>query len=354
MSALPRPPRGRGAADNPPNRFETTRFELDPDTYEPPESDPSTELIPDHARTVIATNDSPDVGFEASLNPYRGCEHGCIYCYARPLHEYLGYSAGLDFETRLLVKYDAPELLRRELSAPGWAPKVLAIGGATDAYQPVERRLRITRRCLEVAAEFRNPIVIITKSLLVARDADILSEMARFDAAAVYLSITSLDADLSRRLEPRASLPTQRLEAVHRLSAVGVPVGVLVAPTIPGLNDHEIPAILNASAQAGARFAGYVLLRLPGAVAGLFESWLDRHAPGRKDRVLNRLRAMRGGRLNDPRFGHRMSGSGPLAEAISTLFAAGCRRSAIPRGGPSLSTSAFRRSGARGQRWLFD
>ena len=228
--------KGRGAAENPANRFESTRFERDPDSIDPddPEPSPSTEFIPDASRTIIATNDSPDINFEASVNPYRGCEHGCAYCYARPTHEYLGWSAGLDFETKILVKHDAPALLRQELMKPGWAPKPIAMSGVTDAYQPIERKLRLTRGCLEVLADFRNPVIIITKNKLVARDADVLAELARHQAATVYVSMTSLDQTLARSLEPRASTPRGRLAAIAALAAAGVPVGVAVAPGDPG------------------------------------------------------------------------------------------------------------------------
>ncbi|MGH7426272.1 MAG: PA0069 family radical SAM protein [Candidatus Methylomirabilales bacterium] len=335
--------RGRGAARNPPNRFETLAYDPEPEGVDPEGPAPETQFFKDPSRSLITVNDSPDVGFEASINPYRGCEHGCIYCYARPTHEYLGFSAGLDFETKILVKEDAPELLRRELSSPRWKPQVLAISGVTDPYQPVERRLRLTRRCLEVLAEFRNPVVIITKNHLVTRDLDLLGELARHGAAAVYLSVTTLDGDLARTMEPRTSQPTRRLAAIEALSRAGVPTGVLVAPVIPGLTDHELPAIIAAAAKAGARCAGYVLLRLPHAVAPLFEAWLTEHRPARKDKVLNRIQAIRGGRLNDPRFGVRMKGEGIFAEQIADLFALACRKAGIGSGGPGLSTAAFRR-----------
>ncbi len=347
--------KGRGAAENPANRFESTRFERDPGSIDPddPEPSPLTVLIPDRTRTIIATNDSPDVGFDASINPYRGCEHGCAYCYARPGHEYLGLSAGLDFETKIHVKYDAPTLLRRELMKPGWVPQVIAMSGVTDAYQPAERKLKITRGCLEVLAEFRNPVAIITKNRLVARDADILGDLARHDAAAVFVSVTSLDADLARSLEPRASTPTARLEAIAALARAGVPVGVAVAPVIPGLTDHEMPSILKAAAEAGARGAFYTVLRLPLGVAGIFSEWLDRHAPLSKEKVLGRLRGMRDGRLNDSRFGHRMGGDGAHADLIRTLFTTSVARVGLDRPFPELSTEGFRRPG-QVQLSLFD
>ena len=275
-------------------------------------------------------------------------------CYARPTHEYLGLSAGLDFESKILVKQDAPELLRKELSSPRWNPLVLSMSGVTDPYQPVERRLRITRRCLEVLAEFRNPVVIVTKNYLVTRDIDLLSELARHDAAAVAVSLTTLDDDLRRIMEPRTSRPARRLAAVERLAASGIPVGVMTAPVIPGLNDHELPALLSVAAEAGASFAAYVPVRLPYAVRPLFEDWLTRHFPERKVKVLNRIRSMRGGELNDARFGSRMRGEGLFAEHIAQLFSISCRRAGMGEGRfPKLSTAAFRRGGGA-QPNLFD
>ncbi len=274
-------------------------------------------------------------------------------CYARPTHEYLGFSAGLDFESRILVKEEAPELLRRELASPRWEPQVIALSGVTDPYQPVERKLGLTRRCLEVLAECRNPVAVTTKSALVMRDTDLLAGLARYDAAAVAVSVTTLDGELARRLEPRAAHPRERLRAIRHLAASGVPVGVSVAPVIPGLTDHEIPAILQAAAAAGARFAAWVLLRLPGAVAGIFEEWLEAHVPERKDKILSRLRALRGGRLYDPRFGVRGRGEGIFAEQIRALFETGLRRAGIPQERPRLSTAAFRRPG-EAQLGLFD
>ena len=304
--------RGRGARINPPNRFEVTHRELDleqvegDDEYLESLGRPPTEYLPDTSRSIIALNDSPDVGFEVSFNPYRGCEHGCIYCYARPTHEYLGFSAGLDFETKIMVKHDAPELLRQTLSSPRWQPRVLGLSGVTDAYQPVERRLELTRRCLQVLAEFRQAVAIITKNRLVTRDADVLGELAGHSAAGVFVSITSLDDELVGRMEPRTSRPAGRLKAITALANAGVPVGVMVAPLIPGLTEHEMPAILKAASQAGARNAGYTIVRLPLEVSTLFQDWLEQHFPGRKEKVLQRIRAMHDGRLNDSRFGMRM------------------------------------------------
>ena len=343
--------KGRGAMGNPKNRFETLEVERDEEVPGPERVE--TELLRDTSRSVIAYNDSPDVGFDASVNPYRGCEHGCVYCYARPFHEYLGFSAGLDFESRILVKQDAPELLRKELSSPKWKPQTLAMSGVTDCYQPAERRLGITRRCLEVLAEFRNPVGVITKNELVTRDIDILQELATHQAAVVMLSITTLDAEVARRMEPRASHPRDRLQAIERLAAAGIPVGVMVAPVVPAITDHEMPKILEAAAAAGARTAGYVVMRLPGAVAGLFESWLAEHFPDRKEKVLNRVRDLRGGQLYDPRFGNRMRGEGLFADQIRATFQTFKRRYGLDQPFPELSTAAFRVPGKAEQLGLF-
>lgn len=291
--------KGRGAADNPVNRFTLRMVEPEPDSLDervPPE----TQLLPNRSRTILTRNDSPDLGFTYSLNPYRGCGHGCSYCYARPYHEYLGFSAGLDFETRILVKEDAPTLLHKELAAPRWIPDVIALSGVTDAYQPIERQLQLTRRCLEVLTAFRNPVGIVTKNALVARDADLLANLARDHAALVMVSVTTLDTHLAGVMEPRASRPHARLEAIRQLRAAGVPVGVMVAPIISGLNDHEVPAILTAVAEAGAQWASYTVLRLPHGVADLFADWLDRHFPTSKEKILGRVREMHGGRSGAP------------------------------------------------------
>ncbi len=333
----------RGAGGNPPNRFEQIHLEPDADWNPEAEGLPRTQFFKDHSGTVIARNDSPDVGFDASLNPYRGCEHGCIYCYARPTHEYLGFSAGLDFESRIMVKEKAPELLRAQLMSPGWKPQVIFLSGVTDCYQPIERRLKLTRRCLEVLLEFRNPVFIITKNHLVTRDINVLSQLARLNAAAVWLSITTLDAGLRQVMEPRASPPAARLAAIRELARAGIQAGVNIAPVIPGLTDHEIPAIVQAAAEAGAREAGCAVVRLPYAVAPLFEHWLETHFPDQKEKVLNRVRAMRGGKLNDSRWGSRMRGEGIFADQIRQLFEVACRKAGIRKGDMSLSTAAFRR-----------
>jgi DNA repair photolyase len=343
----------RGAAGNPANRFEKIHLDPDPDWAEEESWHPNTLFLKDHSATIIARNDSPDVGFETSVNPYRGCEHGCIYCYARPTHEFLGFSAGLDFETRIMVKENAPALLRKELSSPKWKPQVIAMSGVTDCYQPVERRLKLTRGCLEVLADFRNPVGIVTKNHLVTRDIDVLSELARHQAAVVCVSVTTLDTSLRKVMEPRTSPPASRLAAIEALSQAGIPVGVLVAPVIPGLTDHEIPRILAAAAKAGAKFAGHVVLRLPYAVAPLFEDWLTRHFPDRKDKVLNRIRSLRGGKLYDAQFGSRMRGEGIFAEQIGQMFDVAKRKAGLTHPGPELSTAAFRRV-EPGQMSLFD
>lgn len=342
-----RGPRGRGAADNPANRFEEIEVELEV----PPPDDVETRYYRDATKTIIARNDSPDIPFDASFNPYRGCEHGCVYCYARPTHEFLGLSAGLDFETRIFVKDRAPELLREELSKPSWEPQVLAMSGVTDPYQPVERELELSRRCLEVLREFRNPVGVVTKSHLVTRDVDLLGELARHDAVAVSISITTLDTDLARRMEPRAAAPERRLDALAVLGRAAIPCGVMVAPVIPGLTDHEVPRILERSREAGAGHAGYAMLRLPHGVDELFLAWLEEHFPERRDKVIHRIEAIRGGARNDPRFGSRMRGEGVFAEQVRSLFETTRRRLGYPVERPRLSTASFRRPGM--QRELF-
>jgi DNA repair photolyase len=339
--------RSRGAASNPANRFE--EIHVEPDADWDPEQDPlpRTRFLRDHSSRILTTNDSPDVPFDVSINPYRGCEHGCIYCYARPTHEYLGFSAGLDFETRIMVKEDAPRLLREELSSPRWVPKPITMSGVTDCYQPIERRLKLTRGCLEVLAEFRNPVSLITKNSLVTRDVDLLSELARCQAVTVCISLTTLDADLRKVMEPRTSPPAARLATIRTLADAGIPVGAMVAPVIPGLTDHEIPVLVAAAAEAGAKFTGYVLLRLPYAVAPLFEQWLTQHFPSKKDNVLNRIRTMHEGKLNDARFGARMRGEGIFAEQISQMFEIARRKVGLAENGPVLSTAGFRRPGVK-------
>src|SRR5213595_1964825 len=342
------PIHGRGASWSPANRFEKLHVDLSDVDVDPVEAEErprrATQYFRDGSKTIITRNNSPDVGFETSVNPYRGCEHGCIYCYARPTHEYLGFSAGLDFESKIMVKMNAPELLRTELESLRWKPQVLVMSGVTDPYQPVEKKLRITRGCLEVLAKFRNPVAIITKNRLVTRDIDFLRELARYNAAAVNISVTSLDSKLQRVLEPRTSSPETRLDAINQLRAAGIPTGVMVAPIIPGLTDHEVPKILKACANAGAQFAGYTVVRLPWAVAPLFEHWLEERFPDRKEKILGRIRHLRGnGRLNNSQWRTRMTGEGIFAEQIGSLFKTGCRRAGIGER-PKLSTAAFRRT----------
>ena len=339
----PNAPRGRGAGINPPNRFADTSRCPEIDESEEGIAPLPTQLFVDNSKTIIVRNDSPDVGFSAGINPYRGCEHGCIYCYARPMHEYLGFSAGLDFESKIMVKENAPAQLHAELDDKKWHPQVIALSGATDAYQPVERRLQVTRRCLEVLCRFRNPVVIITKNFLVTRDIDLLSELARYHAATVVVSVTTLKPELARVMEPRASRPAKRLHAITLLAQAGIPVGVNISPVIPGLTDEEIPAIAQAAAAAGARFAGMQPVRLPYGVKDLFSQWLETHMPARKDKILNRIRAMRGQQLNDPRFGTRMQGEGIFAEQIKLLFSTACRQAGLARHAPALSCAHFMR-----------
>jgi DNA repair photolyase len=344
------PIRARGASWSPANRFEKLHVDLtdvdvvDIDLDDEARPRPATQYFRDGTQTIISRNNSPDVGFETSVNPYRGCEHGCIYCYARPTHEYLGFSAGLDFESKIMVKTNAPVLLRAELESPRWKPQVLVMSGVTDPYQPIEKKLRITRGCLEVLAKFRNPVAIITKNRLVARDADLLRDLASHNAAAVNISVTSLDPKLQRVLEPRTSTPAARLETIEKLRSAGVPVGVMVAPIIPGLTDHEVPKILEACAKAGAQFAAYTIVRLPWAVAPLFEHWLEEHFPDRKEKILGRIKHLRGnGRLNNSKWHTRMTGEGVFAQQIASLFEIARRRAGIGER-PKLSTASFRKS----------
>ena len=360
LPASERALKGRGATDNPANRFERLRVVADEWGPEADRVDgdpargaggrgpsPETRFYRDASRTILSWNDSPDVGFDVSINPYRGCEHGCIYCYARPTHEYLGFSAGLDFETRIMVKEDAAALLRERLLSPRWDPRPIAMSGVTDPYQPVERKLGITRACLEALAEFRNPVTVVTKNHLVTRDVDLLGELAAHDAAAVAVSVTTLRPELQRVLEPRTAVPARRLEAIRTLAAAGVPVRVMVAPVIPGLTDPEIPAILDAAAEAGASRASYIMMRLPHGVKELFADWLEARFPDRKTRVLNRIREVRDGRLNDARYGSRMRGEGVYADHIRQLFETARRRAGLASSAVQLSTAAFRRPGTQ-------
>jgi len=353
--------KGRGAGINPEGRFEhETREAVDDGWSREPDEDEGerslkTEVTAERAASIIARNDSPDIPFTQSINPYQGCEHGCIYCYARPSHAYRNLSPGIDFETRIFAKVNAADLLRRELSRPGYRCEPIAIGANTDPYQPAERKWKITRAVLEVCAEFRQPVTIVTKNALVERDIDILTVMARERLARVHISCNNLDHDLARRLEPRCTAPTRRLQAMRRLSDAGIPVGVLVAPVIPFLTDHEIEPVLEAAYAHGAREAGYVLLRLPYEVKDLFRDWLTREYPLKAAHVISRVQDMRGGRDNDPQFGSRLRGSGELAQLLAQRFAIACRRFGYvvrPRGA-ALDTSLFRLPSASGQMTLF-
>lgn len=343
--------KGRGAISNESSRFERERRVLVDDGWgaDGVELPPvRTTVLDDRARSVIARNSSPDIPFEQSVNPYRGCEHACIYCFARPTHAYLGLSPGLDFETRLFRKRDAAELLARELRAKSYACRPLAIGANTDPYQPIEREERITRSLLEVCRDFGQPVCIITKSALVTRDLDILAPMAAKRLASVAVSITTLDRDLARRMEPRAATPPRRLEAIRELTAAGVPVSVLASPMVPGLNDHELEAILEAGAGAGAAGGSYILLRLPLEIKDLFEEWLREHVPDRADRVLSLIRQARAGGLYQSEFGTRMTGTGPIAELLSRRFKLACRRLGLDGRRWDLDCGLFRPPPARG------
>jgi DNA repair photolyase len=337
--------RGRGALTNRSSRYLAEEREPFDDGWPPHEEPPlRTDLAVDSSRSVISRNSSPDIPFDRSVNPYRGCEHGCIYCYARPTHAWLGLSPGLDFETRLFYKPDAPAQLERELAAPGYRAATLVLGANTDPYQPVERRLRLTRRVLKVLADCRHPVVITTKSAGVLRDLDLLAAMAERKLAAVQVSVTTLDKTLARRLEPRAASPARRLEAIRVMAGAGVPAGVLVSPLIPGLTDQDLERVLEAAAGAGAARAGSLLLRLPLEIADLFQDWLRAHYPERADRVLSLIRQCRGGRLNDAELGRRFTGTGPVAELLRQRFELAAKRLGLRRqdAGWDLRADAFR------------
>lgn len=340
--------KGRGAVSNESGRFNENQrvYDVsDADYFVGDEDIPSlrTEFLTDNAKTILVRSDSPDMGKSVSLNPYRGCEHGCIYCYARPTHEYMNLSAGLDFESKIFVKYNAPELLRAELMKKSYKPEVIMTSGITDCYQPIERKLQITRQCLRVLADFKNPVSFITKNFLITRDLDILTEMARQDLARVTISVTTLDEELARVMEPRTSSPPRRLEAIRLLSEAGVPVFVNVAPIIPGLTDHEIPRILEAAAKAGALGAGSVVVRLPHSVKDLFSEWLAANYPEKKDKVLGAIRDIRGGKLYNSEFGTRMTGTGPRADHIAEVFDMFSRKYFAGRGYRRLRTDLFMR-----------
>jgi DNA repair photolyase len=319
-------PKGRGSHIQPPNRFLAQRLEADFEHVAEDEDflaaldRPPTEYLDDTSESIVTENDSPDIGFRYSINPYRGCAHGCSYCYARPYHEYLGFSAGLDFETKVLVKHRAPELFRDWLARPSWQPETISFSGITDCYQPAEREFRLTRRCLEVAAECRQPVGVITKNALITRDLDVLQRLAAHRAVRIGISITTLDPKLARTMEPRTSSPAARLRTIRELTAAGIPTQLMLAPIIPGLNDSEIPAILQAAREAGAEAAGYVLLKLPQSVRDIFLDWLQRSYPDRASRVESLIRSTRDGRLHDSQFGRRQVGTGHIAELIADTF----------------------------------
>lgn len=332
--------RGRGTGDMTQGRFERygrVYAEEEAQQYE-------TEVFRDASRTILSTSESPDIGFHTHLNPYRGCEHGCIYCYARPTHEYLGLSAGLDFETKIFAKLEAPTLLRQTFDARNWQPRAIGMSGVTDCYQPVERKLKLTRACLEVFVEYRNPLVLITKNFLITRDIDLLAQLAQYQAVHVTISLTSLKGEIARTMEPRASRPELRLKAIETLHRAGIPVSVNMCPVVPGLTDAEIPALLEAAAQAGAHSAHYNIIRLPYSVKDLFAAWLEQHFPNHKEKVLNRLREMRGGKLYKAEFGSRMTGEGIYADHIANLFTATRKRLGLDKPFAPLSTRHFRRA----------
>lgn len=344
--------KGRGASHNIANRFEKNSYETSVEDLSDFEFDddfakPSlkTQILKDSSQTIVTENTSPDIGFRYSVNAYRGCEHGCSYCYARPTHEYLGFSAGLDFESKIMIKENAAALLRARLMRPSWKPEVIHMSGVTDCYQPIEREYQLTRQCLEVLAEFKNPASIITKNALITRDIDILKRMAEFNGIMVFISITTSDPELQKDLEPRTSRPESRLAAIKALSEAGIPVGVNVAPIIPGLNDHEIPGILKAAKDAGATLAGYTALRLPLAVRPLFEDWLEQNRPLRKEKVLNAIRDIRGGNLNSAEFGSRMKGEGVRADQYQQMFKLITRKLGLNEKDYDLSTEHFCRPG---------
>ena len=349
--------KGRGTATSPHNRFEKIMTveggDFTSESYDDEEKKYLTQFIKDPSRTIVTQNNSPDVGFDFSVNPYRGCEHGCVYCFARPTHEYLGMNSGLDFETKILVKYNAPELLRDKLSSKSWRPEVINFSGITDCYQPIERKLELTRRCLQVMQDFRNPFTIITKNHLVTRDIDIFKPMSEINGVCVFISITSLDPKLAAVMEPRTSHPVSRLRAVEELAKNGIPVGVMTAPLIPGLNDHEVPDLLRAVSDAGAYAAHYVPLRLPYALDDIFIQWLEQHFPIKKEKVLSRIREIRGGELNNSEFGNRMRGEGVYAENLRSMFKLFANKYGLNKKHAELTTEHFRHEPIPGQMSFF-
>ncbi|MBX2860114.1 MAG: PA0069 family radical SAM protein [Vampirovibrio sp.] len=342
--------KGRGASINPTGRFESIEIIPDPEFLDFQELDPDaahsqkTRYFVDDAKTIVTTNDSPDIGMDTSMNIYRGCEHGCIYCYARPGHEYFGLSVGLDFETKIFVKTKAPQLLREKLSSKSWQPTPVVMSGVTDCYQPIERELKLTRQCLQVFLDHRNPVGIITKNHLITRDIDILSELASRQLVNVFLSVTTLDPELARIMEPRTAQPHRRLDAIRQLSEAGIPVGVMMAPIIPGLTDWEIPRLFKAIAAAGARTVGFKIVRLPHGNKDLFETWLADHFPDKQKKVLNRIKDTYGGKLYDATYGVRGSGTGLYADHIKNQVKLYKHRYGLTQRMKPLSVDAFRRT----------
>ncbi|MCF2488264.1 PA0069 family radical SAM protein [Dyadobacter sp. CY347] len=340
--------RGRGAAINTHNKFFKHEIEYiseDWQQWEEPAVNPKTQFIEEHSKTLLSVSDSPDLGHFHSINPYRGCEHGCIYCYARNSHEYWGYSAGLDFETKIIVKKNAPQLLEKMFNSKTWEPKVIHFSGNTDCYQPGEKKYRLTRQMLEICLRYRNPVSVLTKNALVLRDLDVLEKLAKLNLVHGAISITSLNEDLRGALEPRTVTGKRRLQVVKAMHEAGVPMGVMTAPIIPGLNDHEIPAIVQAAAENGALWANYTIVRLNGAISTLFEEWIHHHFPDRAAKVLNQISECHGGNLNDSQFGHRMVGEGNFAENIRQLHAHACRKYFKDKELPGLDTTQFMRAG---------
>jgi DNA repair photolyase len=358
MQGRREPPKGRGSPVNPAGRFEPRRVEAAWDDLaegEEPPPNPATEIFVDHARTVLTRNDSPDVPFDVSLNPYRGCEHGCSYCFARASHPFLNMSAGLDFETKIFVKLDAPALLKREISKPGYTCQPIAFGTNTDPYQPIEKKLRLMRGILEILVAHQHPFSIVTKSALILRDLDLIAEAAARGQAAAFLSVTTMDAGLASRMEPRAAAPRRRLAALSSLARAGITCGVLASPMIPGLNDHELDRILAAGAEAGATIAGMILVRLPHEVKDVFTSWLQTHEPSRAAKILSLIEQSHGGKIYDSRWGTRMTGQGPYASMLRRRFDVACARLGLNRDRPVLDTSRFARPARDpSQRSLFE